>query len=295
MDSPRIGVGVAQLQRAWAAVLAGEFTDDPAARKPADPAPRTSTRSSHRPSGQSWTPAAGERVIPVLGCHGQAGATTVAVAIATVAADTSSARVVECASHTASGMSNACVSELGVDDRGWATGTRDAGVRLDRPWDVFPSADLVWTPTPLDAPSGLTVVDAAWEVGQLLATPCWLTALATGAPRVVLVTTATVPGMRRLREAAELLGTGRMIAAVVGPRRGRWPRGTDGAGGDLINDLAGDDRLVEVPRDASLATQGLSPAPLPPPLLHAAAQILHRLSQDNNPDDTQDDREGTLS
>src|SRR3546814_16208749 len=50
----------------------------------------------------------------------------------------------------------------------------------------------------------LTILDVGWEVGQLLATDCWLAAAVRTADPVVVVTTATVPGMRRAGVAMDL-------------------------------------------------------------------------------------------
>jgi len=68
-------VSVGELQRAWRAVQAGDFRDR------SRPAPVAAVR---RPTGdrELWAPV--EQVIPVVGCLGQAGASTVALALATV-------------------------------------------------------------------------------------------------------------------------------------------------------------------------------------------------------------------
>ena len=73
----------------------------------------------------TWTPAEGERVLPVVGAHGTAGASTLALAIATVAAP---ARVVECARTTRSGSGRS--RHRGARGRrdGWLLGTRDSVV-----------------------------------------------------------------------------------------------------------------------------------------------------------------------
>ena len=104
---------VCELRRAWAALDAGQFAE---AHEPQRPA-------------QRWTPAQGERVLAVIGAHGTAGASTLALAIATAAAP---ARVVECASTSRSGLVGAATAELGGRD-GWLRGTRDKVV-LER-WD----------------------------------------------------------------------------------------------------------------------------------------------------------------
>ena len=70
-------VSVAELRRAWQAVQDGRFrpgsTDLPRRRMHA--------RQAGAGAGAPWNP--GVPVLPVLGCHGSAGATTVAAAVAT--------------------------------------------------------------------------------------------------------------------------------------------------------------------------------------------------------------------
>src|SRR3546814_15541433 len=79
----------------------------------------------------------------------------------------------------------------------------------------------------------LTILDVGWEVGQLLATDCWLAAAVRTADQVVVVTTATVPGMRRAGVAMDLLAghwqPEQIAIAVRGPRRKKWPRGLEHA------------------------------------------------------------------
>ncbi|UJH71757.1 hypothetical protein [Ornithinimicrobium sp. INDO-MA30-4] len=107
------------MKRAWNAVQAGEFrslTRAPAAPIP-DPEPELVVKeaSTSRPAQhQSWQTT--DTVIPVLGCHGWAGATTVAVALAAVA--TAPARVVETCGVAASGLTACATAELGVTSEG---------------------------------------------------------------------------------------------------------------------------------------------------------------------------------
>ncbi|NHA01212.1 hypothetical protein G5V59_18805 [Nocardioides sp. W3-2-3] len=66
----------------------------------------------------------------------------------------------------------------------------------------------------------LTILDVGWEAGQLLATDCWLAEAVRTADQVVLVTTATVPGMRRASVALESAGQP-LAARADHPRRAR--------------------------------------------------------------------------
>ena len=118
----RAAVSVDELKRAWSALQAGRFrTRAGAIREPGQPAPP--------PAGNRWEPGLGERVLPVIGCVGSCGASTIALALAGSAAFP--ARVVECSSVTASGLVAASTAELGLHESGWTRGTRD-GVLLER-------------------------------------------------------------------------------------------------------------------------------------------------------------------
>jgi hypothetical protein len=116
-----------------------------------------------------------------------------------------------------------------------------------------------------------------------LATPSWVGEQLLSAQHVVVVTTATVPGIRRLEGALALLDTVHVVAAVVGPRRRRWPRSIQGGMGPLVRGL--DDRgdLVAIPADKQLAARGLDSTPLPPPLLSAACTLLRQVGDRTNP------------
>ena len=263
--SRRAAVSVDELKRAWWAVQAGQFrsgaTHD--MRQPAAP-----------PAGKGWEPGPGERVLPVIGCAGSCGASTIALALADASA--APARVVECSSVTASGLAAASTAELGLHESGWRRGTRD-GLLLERAGDVLVSIAEVPTPSTPDRPIGLTVLDVGWEVGQVLTTPAWLVEQVRSADLVVLVTTATVPGLRRLEGALELLAGTSTCAAVIGPKRKKWPRPVGYSAGPLTRALDQAGCLVDVPQDRALAIAGLDATPLPAPLLDAAATLLRLL------------------
>ena len=77
------------------------------------------------------------------------------------------ARVVECSSATTSGLAAASTAELGAHPSGWVQGSRGdvlpqrTGVALASVHDV---------PSPMAEKSTLTVLDAGWELGQVLNT-----------------------------------------------------------------------------------------------------------------------------
>jgi hypothetical protein len=263
----RAAVSVDELKRAWSAVQAGRFrTGNGVTRELREP--------SLPPAGNRWEPAPGERVLPVIGCAGSCGASTISLAL--VGAAPFPARVVECSSVTASGLAAASTAELGRHESGWTRGTRD-GLLLERASNVLVSVEEVPMPSVPDRIIGLTVLDVGWEIGQILTTPAWLGEQVRGAGLIILVTTATVPGLRRLEGALELLaGTG-TCAAVIGPKRKKWPRPVGYSAGPRTRALEAAGRLVDVPRDRALAIAGLDATPLPTPLLTAAAALLRLL------------------
>jgi hypothetical protein len=263
----RAAASVNELKAAWNAVEAGWFrTGSSATRDLREPV--------SQPAGKAWEPGPGERVLPVIGCAGSCGASTISMALAGAAA--MPARVVECSSVTASGLAAASTAELGLHDSGWTRGTRD-GVLLERASNVLVSIQEVLMPSVPDRDIGLTVLDIGWEIGQVLTTPAWLGVQVRGADLVVLVTTATVPGLRRLESALDLLAGTSTCAAVIGPRPRKWSRPVGYSAGPRTRALEADGRLIDVPKDQALAITGLDATPLPASLLQAAATLLRLL------------------
>lgn len=259
-------VSVGELQRAWRAVQAGDFRDC------CRPGPVAAVR---RPTGDSelWAPI--ERVIPVVGCMGQAGASTVALALATVSG---SARVVECSTASASGLSGAATAEMGSTSSGWRVGRR-VQVQIARTGGVHLGVDEV--PLPDEAPANVTVsvLDVGWELGHVMASSSWVREQVLDNP-AVLVTTPTVPGLRRLETALTLLDPhddSMPVVALVGAGR-RWPRQLRAVLGPRTRVLAAGDRIVPVPPDRVLRFHGLTGTPLPAPVLAAGRDILARLA-----------------
>ncbi|WP_353952499.1 hypothetical protein V6K52_03380 [Knoellia sp. S7-12] len=252
-------VGVDELLRAHRSLMVGDFRRHP-------PRPR-------RPA--LWDPA--ERVLPVVGAAGGTGASTFALALATAAGG----RVVECATMTASGLVAAPTAELGRRDSGWLRGTRGTVV-IERPTEILTAlVDLQAPPTPEVIPP-MTVVDVAWELGQVLATESWVADVLRQSSLVVVTATATIPGLRRLEAALGMLAPTPCVAAVLGPRRKKWARAVAHSVGARTTALIRSERLVELPIDARLSARGLDSAPLPDALLHAATYLLH-LTQDVPP------------
>jgi hypothetical protein len=206
----------------------------------------------------------------VIGCIGQAGASTVALALASAAG---TGRVVECCSATRSGLTTAVTAELGHTTTGWRLGRRD-NVEILRAGAVHCSvADIPAPHHPAGAEPVVTVLDVGLDLGQVLATPGWLQQQVTTAEQVVLVTSASVPGLRRLEVAATVLRPDRCLAVVVGAAR-RWHPSASVAAGPTVRALETSGRLVRIPTERALARNGLTGDPLPPALLKTAAGIM---------------------
>lgn len=259
-----------ELRLAYHAAARGDFRDGPATGAPT-PALRHSPRSAASP----WSPA--EAVLPVVGCHGGAGASTAAVAIAT--AHPGAARVVECGTATASAFCAASTAELGTTQTGWVLGERGS-VRLERGSGLPLTPEDLAVPDPAKPGTALTVLDVTWEPRVVHGSSSWLNRAVFSCRSLVLVTTATVPGMRHLEAVLHLLDEHHTPVVVIrgGQRRGRWPAPIEREVGHRTLALRHAGRLVPFPTDSSLAITGLDANPLPAPVVTAGATIL-RLAQ----------------
>ena len=253
----------AELQQAWRALTSGEYAVGRANSGYAV----SGTNSTGRSAG--WVPAAGESVLPLIGCPGSFGATTVAVAITTVAGERS--RVVECCPPAASGLAAAADAELGVDGSGWRRGRR-GGVVLDRCADIAQSVPDV--PPPAECDAGLTVVDVCWDPTVVLASSSWLADVVRRAPTVVAVAAATAPALRQLDVLAALLQPVRLLVVAVGRPVRRWPAAARRTIGPVAEAALTEGRLVTVPIVRRWAATGLTADPLPARILTAIAPLL---------------------
>lgn len=260
-------VSTDELRRAWHAVQAGQFRAVPGQRRAVGTHPGDKKTS--------WTPPA--PIVPVLGCHGSAGATTVAVAVAT-ALEPLVVRVVEAAPAGASGLAGFATAELGPTGTGWLRGHR-SHIVIDRIEGDPATPDHLPVPD-ADTPEQpkVNLLDVSWPAHTALGYPGWLQDALEDAEHLVLVTTATVPGLRRLELLLHDLRAdpAALTVAVHGPRRRRWPREVSHCVGPLTQTLL-QEALVEVPVDHGLAVRGLDTSPLPATVLAAAAQITERL------------------
>src|SRR5690606_27983048 len=140
----------------------------------------------------------------------------------------------------------------------------------------LPDPDL---PTDHDSAhtQSVAVVDAGCHPDGLKAAPGWVGPAVAAAQHLVLVTTATVPGMRRLEEALDQLGPAvpRPVLVVRGPAPRRWPAAVRHSTGPATRDLL--TGVVPVPHDPGLAVHGLDTRPLPRGLVAAATDLLHGL------------------
>ena len=243
---------VAELREAWRAIEAGEFAHGPQSAPAA------------RGGAAVWTSAPSERVVAVVGCAGGVGASTVALALATAAGVP--ARVVECCPPLASGFSAAANAELGTYGP-WRRGSR-GDVLLERP--IAGDAIL---PVPTESSVEWTLVDTNWTT--VSGPGGWLASVLRTLDDVVLVSNATVPGVRRLESCAELLGRD-AFGVVVGPTIKRWPRPVKVAAAGVPVRV----HLTDFPLDSHLQVTGLTPDPLPAPLLKAAENVLALLRKE---------------
>ncbi|MCK0113525.1 hypothetical protein MWU75_15360 [Ornithinimicrobium sp. F0845] len=256
---------VSELQRAWHAVQEGQFRHRPGAR------PRTTGTSTPGDSepGPLWRLHA--PVLPVIGCHGAAGASTIAAAVASTFAGPT--HLVEACGPGTSGLVAYATAELGETGSGWLRGSRDHAV-VDR--IVGGALTPAETPLPdaVDA-AVLHVLDPGWDTQTLALSSGWLREAVLDADRLVLVTTATVPGMRRLEGALLHLDPARQLLAIAvrGPKARRWAREVQHCLGPHARTVL-DQALVVVPDDPGLHVRGLDTEPLPRGVLAAATQIV---------------------
>lgn len=257
---------VAELRRAWDAVSQGRY----ARPEPIQPQPATSAMSQlsanvEEPSVSAWRPA--EPLAVVVGAHAQAGASTVALAVAQ--ADPC-ARLVEVSLPATSGLAGAGSAELG-ELSSWVRSQRD-GVVIERPATVEAG-----DPLSLDRVVRRTVLDAG--VQPCAAGPRWVVATVAAAEVVVVVAAGTVPGIRRLEVAVDELGIERCVAVVRAVAGGRLPRQVRTAMGPVLQRLVDERRWAVMPCDGRLLVTGLSPAPLSKSVVSAGHTVLGLLSE----------------
>lgn len=245
---------IAELRAAYKAAEAGAF-------RAGGPVARSGSELRHE-----WSP--GENVIVVVGAHGGAGATSVALALASAAAPLS-ARLIECARPEVSGLAAAAQAELGNNSAGWTEGSRGSVLIQRRA-----SGAGVPKPSGVAAGTGISIVDIGTEVGVALTDAGWIGDLVRRAHVVVVVARGTVPGLRRLEAVAALLGRERVHAVLVSEGK-HLPKSVGQSAREILRQLG--DRVTLVPTDRSLALAGITPEPLPTAVVAACSELVNSL------------------
>lgn len=241
-------VPIGELLHAWLAVQRGDFHHGD---------PTTDARPDPTRPRPVWRAAPGEVPVLVVGCTGSAGASTVALLLATTVPGS---RVVDCAPAPSSGLAGAATAELGEDRDGWLTGRRDT-LTIQRRHDQPDGPGKVPAPLPW-RPGGVSVIDTWWEPRQLLTGDGWLPDLARTCPRVLLVTRGTIPGMARLETSLALFGVERCWAVATALPR-RWPTPVARSLGARTLQLSRSGRLLALPANPVLAVTGVTTQRLP--------------------------------
>lgn len=256
-----------ELQTGMDAIRAGRFRTT---NRQTPTTPRTTAPSA-------WHPA--EQVIPIIGASGSVGATTLAIALASV--DARGTRVLECGPPAHSGLAAAATAELGLLGQ-WRRGLRDGHhgrFALERLSDEITYPDQVPPPNEPDPGTARTYLDCSWSPGQLLAGG-WIGHQICNADTVVVVAVATLPGIRHLEATLTALAEagGDAVQVVVrGSARHRWDRSITASFGlhTRTADRAG--RLHVIPTDRHLAVHGLTTAPLPAAVLRTTEALAAHL------------------
>ena len=260
LDAGRV-VSVPELQRAWRAVQAGRFRQE---------TPAAAAKADAIPNSRTWAPGNTQQIVPVVGCAGGSGASTIALALASAAGR--SARILECRGTT-SGLAAASTAELGLHPSGWRRGTR-GDVLLERASGPLTRVDEVPLPSVPDRPLALTVLDVGWDLRHVLHVRSWIGEQVKTAGVVVVVTRATIPGLLHLETTLSLLEQIRPVAAMLGSPCRRWSKAVWQSSGPMTKALDDSGRLVVIPHDSRLAAVGLDSRPLPRQVLEAAHAVL---------------------
>jgi hypothetical protein len=204
----------------------------------------------------------GAGTVLVLGAHGGAGASTVAVALAHARSGLHApVRVLDLAAPASSGVAPAAECEVGSEYPGWRAGRRDL-VTIYSP--SFADASAASIPDLPIADVGHTIVDLGrpWSSGTPVSSY--------GATQTVLVCRATVPGVHHAERAlAELSGD--VTLAAVGARR--WASEVVASFGPHTAAVVENGLSVLVRTDRRLERRGLDSTPLPKAVAAAARQL----------------------
>lgn len=222
-----------------------------------------------RPGGGlwGWQPRYDESAVVVAGMAGSVGATTVSLALSSVAALTGPARIIECAQPNRSGLTAAASAELGTGRGGWTRGQRE-GVTLIR---RSSTSSFDAAPPPPEEDGTFTVLD----VGDLLTEwPGERPIAADVTSRWVLVAGPSVPCLRQLELVLDLALAHNPTLAIVGTSPRRWPTRLASAIQPRTRALLESGRVATFRHDKRLAITGLTPDPLPGHVAASARTLL---------------------
>jgi hypothetical protein len=214
----------------------------------------------------------------VIGAHPGAGATTVAVAVADVLAgrdagvDGLEVYLVDGARPESSGMGAAVECAVGGREHAWRAGRR-GGCMVLRP--VVTPASATAVPALAATGPGWAVVDAGWPLREVMAGPGALRTLVDDAG-VVVVCRASVPGVRQVERALDVLPRHPVVAAV-GARR--WPAAARASFGPQLSRVMDEGRAVLVPTSRRVEINGIDTEALPGSISGAAARLVELLRQ----------------
>ena len=291
-------LSVAELQRALQAARRTPPLNAPPQVSPTAPVPAVSTpavptvATATRPTKGSRgvpRPEPARRFVAVIGAHGGAGASTVALALADAAAAAGRrVHLVSCGRPGSCGLLAAASEELGIDPNGlWRTGRRSRRITVDRQLRQATDAESAdpagWPvlPTTVDG-DPLMIVDAQAGAAHDLR---WLASAAA----VVLVCRVSVPGVQHAEQLlgslvdTELLpggaigdgGSRPVLVAAVGA--GRWPGAVSSATGPLLRRLRASGQVISVPLDRRLVITGPTSSALPRGVAGAGHALLRQL------------------
>ena len=195
--------------------------------------------------------------ITVLAAHSGAGSSTVALAVADAAAAAGQVvHLMESAHPARSGLVAASSSELGLDPTGtWRRGLRGQVTIDRRAGEATPAG---W-PDTVESSSPTTVVDLGLpSVGNM-------TRLAANGGRCILVSRATIPGVRLAEQALDALADVAVVVAVLGASR--WPGEVTSSLGPRLRRLRADGQVVTVPIERHIEVTGPTNSALPKSVL----------------------------
>jgi len=276
-------LSVAEIQQAFRQLCANPATARSGRAIPAAPPPPMSTpdpvTTRHElavaadPEVTRFDPAAappagrGDRLaagwLAVLAAHAGAGASTVALGLTdALTAAGRTPRLIEAAQPSKSGLVGSATAEMGLDSSGaWRRGAREMATIYRRAGEVNP---IGWP----DPEPGVT--ETVVDLG--LPTAAGLDRLAGDRVDVVVVCRPSIPGVRMAEQTLIDLDGLRVAVASVGPKR--WPGEVTASLGPRLRAAREAGVVVAVDLDRRLQVTGPTQAPLPKPLLRAAADLL---------------------